>query len=153
MIINHHFRVEIKAHNFNLSSVNKRFLPPVISISPVTFLSPTGLGQSLPPLLPPSLPLADAVTVAVAAPHCIRRFLSLPPLLTLTAPIAAAVASPCCPSAVADAVTAPRCCPHRCRCRCPSLLLVAVAIAAAIAAHCCHRRCPAMLSLLAPFCW
>ena len=37
MIINHHFRVEIKAHNFNLSSVNKRFLPPVISISPVTF--------------------------------------------------------------------------------------------------------------------
>ena len=37
MIINHHFRVEIKAHNFNSSTVNKRFLPPVISISPVTF--------------------------------------------------------------------------------------------------------------------
>ncbi len=45
MIINHHFRVEIKAHNFNSSTVNKRFLPPVISISPVTFLSPTGLGH------------------------------------------------------------------------------------------------------------
>ncbi len=37
MIINHHIRVEIKAHNFNSSTVNKRFLPPVISISPVTF--------------------------------------------------------------------------------------------------------------------
>ena len=47
MMINHHFRVEIKAHNFNSSTVNKRFLPPVISISPVTFLSPTGLGQEL----------------------------------------------------------------------------------------------------------
>ena len=46
MIINHHFRVEIKAaHNFNSSTINKRFLPPVISISPVTFLSPTGLGH------------------------------------------------------------------------------------------------------------
>lgn len=47
MIINHHFRVENKAHNFNSSTVNKRFLPPVISISPVTFLSPTSLGQDL----------------------------------------------------------------------------------------------------------
>ncbi len=42
MIINHHFRVEIKAHNL---TINKRFSPPVISISPVTFLSPTGLGH------------------------------------------------------------------------------------------------------------
>ena len=45
MIINHHFRVDFKAHNFNSSTVNKRFSPPVISISPVTFLSPTGLGH------------------------------------------------------------------------------------------------------------
>ena len=45
MIIKHHFRVEIKAHKFNLSTINKRFLPTVISISPVTFLSPTGLGH------------------------------------------------------------------------------------------------------------
>ncbi len=44
MIINHHFRVNFKAHNFNSSIIKKRFLPPVISISPVTFLSPTGLG-------------------------------------------------------------------------------------------------------------
>ena len=30
MIINHHFRVELKAHTFNLSIVNKRFSHPVI---------------------------------------------------------------------------------------------------------------------------
>ena len=49
MIIDDHqssFRVEIKAHNFNSSIINKQFLPPLISISPVTFLSPTGLGHS-----------------------------------------------------------------------------------------------------------
>ncbi len=49
MIINHHFRVENKAHNFNLSTVNKRFSHPVISISLVTFLSPIGLGQPTKP--------------------------------------------------------------------------------------------------------
>jgi hypothetical protein len=31
MIINHHFRVELKAHKFNSSTVNKRFSHPVIS--------------------------------------------------------------------------------------------------------------------------
>ena len=46
MIINHHFRVEIKAHNFNSSTVNKRFLPPVISISPVTFFISNQLRSS-----------------------------------------------------------------------------------------------------------
>ena len=45
MIINHHFRVEFKTHNINLSIVNKRFSPPVISILTSHFLSPTGLGQ------------------------------------------------------------------------------------------------------------
>ncbi len=31
MIINHHFRVEIKAHKFNSSTANKRFSYPIIS--------------------------------------------------------------------------------------------------------------------------
>ncbi len=31
MIINHHFRVELKDHKFNSSTVNKRFSHPVIS--------------------------------------------------------------------------------------------------------------------------
>ncbi len=47
MIINHHFRVEYKAHNFNLSIINKRFSLPVISILTSNFLSPTDLGQAL----------------------------------------------------------------------------------------------------------
>ncbi len=45
MIINHHFRVELKAHKFNSSTVNKRFSHPVTSNLTSHFLSPTSLGH------------------------------------------------------------------------------------------------------------
>ena len=47
MIINHHFRVDFKAHNFYSLITNKRFLPPVICFPTRNFLFLTIFGQAL----------------------------------------------------------------------------------------------------------